>query len=88
MKKHSITLILTAGIIIGVGLLLYPTVANYWNSFNQTRAIVNYSKSVASLDRSDYKKILEDAKEYNRKLGETGIIWNMSDEQKKEYNKQ
>ncbi|MBQ1353127.1 MAG: class C sortase, partial [Firmicutes bacterium] len=26
--------------------------------------------------------------EYNRKLGETGIIWNMSDEQKAEYNKQ
>ncbi|MBQ1352730.1 MAG: class C sortase [Firmicutes bacterium] len=79
---------MVAGIIIGVGLLLYPTIANYWNSFHQTRAIMGYNKSVASLSQKDYDRILKDAREYNRKLGETGIIWNMSDEQKAEYNKQ
>ena len=79
---------MTAGLIIGLGLLLYPTVANYWNSFHQSRAIMEYSDTVASLSEEDYEKILSDAKEYNRKLGETGIIWNMSDEQKKEYNRQ
>ena len=88
IRKHSITLILVTGIVIGVGLLLYPTIANYWNSFHQTRAIMSYNESVASLSQKDYDKILKDAKEYNRKLGETGIIWNMSDEQKAEYNKQ
>lgn len=79
---------MTAGLIIGLGLLLYPTIANYWNSFHQSRAIMEYSDTVASLSEEDYEKILNDAKEYNRKLGETGIIWNMSDEQKKEYNRQ
>ena len=79
---------MVAGIIIGVGLLLYPTIANYWNSFHQTRAIMGYNESVASLSQKDYDRILKDAREYNRKLGETGIIWNMSDEQKAEYNKQ
>ena len=79
---------MVAGIFIGVGLLLYPTIANYWNSFHQTRAIMGYNKSVASLSQKDYDRILKDAREYNRKLGETGIIWNMSDEQKAEYNKQ
>ena len=88
IRKHSITLILVTGIVIGVGLLLYPTIANYWNSFHQTRAIMSYNESVASLSQKDYDRILKDAKEYNRKLGETGIIWNMSDEQKAEYNKQ
>ena len=79
---------MTAGLIIGLGLLLYPTIANYWNSFHQSRAIMEYSDAVSSLSEEDYEKILNDAKEYNRKLGETGIIWNMSDEQKKEYNRQ
>ena len=88
IRKHAITLVMIIGLFVGVGLLLYPTIANYWNSFHQSKAIMSYNESVASLSQEDYDRILSDAKEYNRKLGETGIIWNMSDEQKKEYNKQ
>ena len=49
---------MTAGIIIGVGLLVYPTIADYWNSFHQSKAIMSYNESVASLDREDYERIL------------------------------
>ena len=87
-KKHFLSLIIVLAMLVGIGLLLYPSVANYWNQFHQTRAIMAYNESVADLSTKDYERILNDAKEYNEKLGETGIIWKMSKAQKVEYDKQ
>ena len=81
-------MIIVAVILVGIGLLAYPSVANYWNQFHQTRAIMAYNDTVSSLSTEDYEKILNDAKEYNKKLGETGIVWKMSKAQKAEYEKQ
>ena len=88
VKKHLLTVLMLMGLAIGVGLLLYPSVANYWNSFHQTQAIMSYSEAVSQMDTEDYKKILDDAKAYNKKLGKTGIQWVLSDAQKTEYQKQ
>ena len=87
LKKHLLTVILVAGLVAGAGLLLYPSVANYWNSFHQTRAIMAYSDAVSEMSQEDYTAILDDAKAYNKRLGKSGIQWNMTDEQKKEYNR-
>ena len=88
LKKHFLTMIIMIVMLVGIGLLLYPSVANYWNQFHQTRAIMAYNDTVSSLSTEDYEKILNDAKEYNEKLGETGIVWKMSKAQKAEYEKQ
>ena len=88
LKKHFLTMIIMIVMLVGIGLLLYPSVANYWNQFHQTRAIMAYNDTVSSLSTEDYEKILNDAKEYNKKLGETGIVWKMSKAQKAEYEKQ
>ena len=85
IRKHLITILIVAGLVVGAGLLLYPSVANYWNTFHQTRAIMTYTEAVSSMDESEYGKILDDAKAYNERLGETGIQWNMSEMQKQEY---
>ena len=45
---------MAAGMFIGVFLLLYPSVANYWNSFHQTRAIAGYAETVSHLSKEDY----------------------------------
>jgi len=87
LKKHLLTVILVAGLAAGAGLLLYPSVANYWNSFHQTRAIMDYNDAVSSMSHEDYDAILDEARDYNKKLGETGIQWNMTDAQKEEYNR-
>ena len=87
-KKHFLTMIIMIVMLVGIGLLAYPSVANYWNQFHQTRAIMAYNDTVSSLSTEDYKRILNDAKEYNKKLGETGIVWKMSKAQKAEYEKQ
>ena len=85
IKKHLLTVILVACLAAGIGLILYPSVANYWNSFHQTRAIMEYGDAVAAMSEEDYEKILDDARAYNKRLGETGIQWKISDEQRAEY---
>lgn len=87
LKKHLVNMILFGIILIGLGLLAYPTFADWWNSFHQARAIQSYAAAVSNLDREEYDRIIEEAEEYNRKLTEKGAIWNMTKEQLREYNK-
>lgn len=87
LRKHLLTVILVAGLVFGAGLLLYPSVANYWNSFHQTQAIMAYQDAVSSMNQEDYTAILDEARAYNKRLGETGISWTMTDAQKEEYNR-
>lgn len=79
---------MAGGMFIGVFLLLYPSVANYWNSFHQTRAIAGYAEQVSHMSKEDYKAILDEAHKYNERLAETGMRWNMDDMQREEYNNQ
>lgn len=68
MKKNLSTIILVAVLVVGLGILLYPSVSNYWNSFHQTRAIASYSESVAHLSKEDYETLWNDARRFNRDI--------------------
>ena len=68
MKIRKSTLLLIGIFIIGLSLLLYPTVSDYWNSFHQTRAIAAYTDVVENLDDESYEKMLEEAHAYNNTL--------------------
>ena len=88
IRKHLITILIITGLVVGAGLLLYPSVANYWNTFHQTRAIMTYTDAVSSMNEADYDEILSRAWEYNTHLGQTGIQWTMSEAQKQDYESQ
>lgn len=88
LKKHFVTLVIVLVFIVGLGLLIYPTFSDWWNSFHQSKIIMDYSETVAQMDKEDYDRILKSAKEYNKELAESGIKWAMSDKEKKEYKKQ
>lgn len=88
LKKHLVNMILFGIILIGLGLLAYPTFADWWNSFHQARAIQSYAAAVSNLDREEYDRIIGEAEEYNRKLAKTGALWNITDKQLEEYNRQ
>ena len=88
VKERAITLILFGVLFLGIGLMAYPTFADYWNSFHQTRAVASYAEKVADMNAEDYEKILASAHEYNQRLAEQGIQWVISDEQREEYIKQ
>lgn len=87
MKKKSsfVTVILIAAFLIGVLLLLYPTISDYWNSFHQSRAIASYAEQVADLDDNVYDQLWEDAQTYNTTLGNSMSRFVMTEEQTKAY---
>jgi sortase A len=87
-KKHFITLLLVLIALAGVGLIAYPTFADWWNSFHQSRAVASYMEAVTDLDKEQYESILRSAEEYNEKLARKGFMWKLSEEEEKEYFKQ
>lgn len=88
LKKKLPTIFLVLVFLTGVALLLYPTFADWWNSFHQSRAVASYMDSVSELDTERYEEILAEADAYNQKLAETGIVWTLDEEQLEEYNEQ
>ena len=86
LKKNFVSLLVLLMALVGVGLLVYPTFSDWWNSFHQSRAVAGYAQAVAELDPDRYKEVFEAAEKYNEKLCKSGVLWNMSDAEKKEYN--
>ena len=85
MRKHLSTIVLIIVFLIGLSLLLYPTVSDYWNSLHQSRAIASYAEQVANLDNDTYDQLWAEARRYNRKLLEKGYRYAMSDQERAEY---
>lgn len=89
MKKNLSTIILVLVLVVGLGLLLYPSVADWWNSFHQSRMIATYMESVTKIDDSEQKAMLADAQEYNKQLKERGFYFQALDEEETaKYNAQ
>lgn len=86
MKKNWSSIILVLVFFLGLSLLLYPSISDYWNSFHQTRAIASYAESVAEIEDDQYEEMLEAARQYNEKLAKNGQNWVMTDEELEEYN--
>ena len=85
MKKHLSTIILILIFLIGLSLVLYPTVADYWNSLHQSRAIATYAEEVAHIDTEKYTAVWQDAVAYNQSLRARDNIFLLSDQQKAVY---
>jgi sortase A len=85
MKKHLPTIILLTILLVGITLILYPTVASYWNSLHQSRAISQYTELVEDLEEEDYTAIWEAAQAYNEALVKTPTHFTLSDEEEAEY---
>lgn len=86
MKKGTITtIILILVFLIGLSLLLYPSVSNYWNSLRQSRAIAKYAEQVANLDNDVYERLWAEAEAYNKALAQNANRYNMTEEERSEY---
>ncbi len=85
IRKNFSTVLLLVTLMIGISLLLYPTISDYWNSFHQSRAIAGYAEAVAEMDTVDYEKIWNDAVKYNKELQTRSNHWFLTEEQQEEY---
>lgn len=86
-KKRSLvsTIILFIILLIGAGVMAYPTVSDWWNSFHQSRAIATYASAVENTSTEEMEAMLEAAREYNEELLKKPNRYEMSDEEKAEY---
>ena len=85
MRKQLSTIILILIFLVGLSLLLYPTVSDYWNSLHQSRAIAQYSEEVANLDNEQYDKLWAQAEAYNEMLIGKAQRFVLSEEEKAKY---
>ncbi len=80
------TIILIVILLAGVGIILYPSVSDWWNSMHATQAIAGYVTAVEDMSTRDREEILEAARKYNASL-EDGVNFVLSDEAYAEYEK-
>ena len=85
MRKHLSTILLILIFLVGLSLLLYPTVSDYWNSLHQSRAIAQYAEQVANLDNDVYEQLWADADAYNRTLPGMAQRYVLTDEERDAY---
>lgn len=85
MKLKRSTIILIIGVVIGLSLLLYPTVSNYWNSKHATRAIAGYVASMEQMDEDQYEDIWLSAIDYNAELAASGKKFELTPELRARY---
>lgn len=85
-KGNLITIVLVLFLLIGLSLMLYPTVSDYWNSFHQSRAIATYAEQVSLIDDNTCKQLWEEAAAYNQTLFCKTNRYFMTDEERENYN--
>ncbi len=79
-----ITLVLAVFIMIGLGIMLYPSFSDWWNSLHASQSISEYVQAVENIDDSELQAMLAKAREYNTRM-RSGLVYDMSDEEYAEY---
>ena len=85
MKSHHSTILLILILLIGLSLMLYPSFADWWNSFHSSRAIASYEEQVANIDDAQYEELWDAARDYNQSLLHRPNDFLLSDEQQEIY---
>lgn len=68
MKLSKSTIALLAALAVGVALMLYPGVSDWWNSFNQSHAIAGYERAASAMSNDEAEEMLARARSYNEDL--------------------
>lgn len=74
MKKHLSTIFFGIIFLIGLLLVLYPTVSNFLNNREQKKVIREYSNIVNNMDKEEKEAMYNEAVDYNKKIYEKGMI--------------
>lgn len=62
------TILLVAIFFVGLCVLLYPTISDFWNEKRQSQAIINYDDLIVDLTSEDYSEYFSKADSYNQKI--------------------
>lgn len=71
MRKNLSTIILILIFLVGLSVMLYPSVSDAVNRKHQSRAVAGYAEKVEQLSDADYQTYFDAADAYNRQLNTT-----------------
>ena len=83
-KKNKLniisTIVLIIFLLVGLSVMLYPTVSDWWNSRVQSYAIAGYDSAIENLDDDEKDKMIKEAEEYNIRLSKLSSPFDDFDE--------
>lgn len=85
MKKHLSTILFGLVFAAGLGLILYPSVSNWWNGMHQSRSVAEYSDAVLALPDEDLVLMRREAVEYNTEIRRDEARMHPTDESHERY---
>ncbi len=71
MRKKSgrlSTIILIIILLVGLSVMLYPIISNWWNERVQSKVISDYKETVSKMDSGNIEKLINEAHEYNEQI--------------------
>lgn len=71
MRKYFSKIIIISVFLVGLSVMLYPTISNRWNMKVQTAAITQYKAAIDTTDEDEAESIFAPAERYNKRL--TGL---------------
>ena len=85
MKKNHSTIVLILVFLLGLCIVLYPVVSNWWNSKVQSGVISNYESVLQEIPKTDYSPYFEKADAFNRRIASMSSPMGQVKELKEEY---
>jgi len=67
-SNRKSTVLMIVFFLLGLGIVLYPTIANKWNEYRSSKLTVSYDRTVGEVDRTYLKEEMEKAIAYNDAL--------------------
>lgn len=85
LKKNIVNVILLGILFTGVGLIAYPPLSNWYNSFHHSEAVLGYAENVAEIDPETVEALWNSAAAYNQEVRATGNDWMPGAEKLEKY---
>lgn len=86
-KFNYMNLLLILVFVLGLGILLYPNISNFFNERNSSKATADYDEAVAEMNEELRQAMISSASTYNETLllDKVGRFSDMTEEQKERY---
>lgn len=92
MKKRLPSILVGLLFLVGLGIMIYPTVSNQWNTYRQNKLISNYEKIVDDMSDEDFSQELQNAQAFNETISGNNVFADVfgekpKDSENSEYNR-
>lgn len=73
MKRKLSTILFGLMFLVGFAVMAYPTVANQWNTYRQSKLITNYESATKDMEAEDFEIAWAEAENYNHTFQQNDI---------------